>query len=56
MSNRAKSDKHHQQMPDNCFLWVNPLPYDKIFALSKLEAFADDKLNVTQNIQTCLSK
>ena len=29
---------------------VDPLPDDKILALSKLKAFADDKINVTQNI------
>ena len=29
----------------------NPLPDDKILGLSKLEAVADDKLNVTQNIK-----
>ena len=31
--------------------WVNPLPDDKILGLPKLKAFADDKLNVTQNIK-----
>ena len=30
--------------------WVNPLADDKILGLSKLKAFADDKLNVTQTI------
>ena len=29
----------------------NPLPNDKILALSKLKVFLDDKLNVTQNIE-----
>ena len=29
----------------------NPLPDDKILALSKLKEFADDKSNVTQNIK-----
>ena len=27
--------------------WVNPLPEDNVLSLLKLEAFADDKLNVT---------
>ena len=30
---------------------VNPLPDDQISDWSKLQAFADDKLNVTQNIK-----
>ena len=30
---------------------LNPLPDDKILDLTKLKAFADDKLNVTQNIK-----
>ena len=29
----------------------NPSPDDKILGLPKLKAFADDKLNVTQNIK-----
>ena len=29
----------------------NPLPDDKISGLPKLQAFADDKLNVTHNIK-----
>ena len=29
----------------------NPLPDDKILGLPKLKAFADDKLNVTQNVK-----
>ena len=29
---------------------INPLPDNKILGLPKLKAFADDKLNVTQNI------
>ena len=29
----------------------NPLPDEKILGLPKLKAFADDKLNVTQNIK-----
>ena len=29
----------------------NPLPDDEILDLSKLKAFAEDKSNVTQNIQ-----
>ena len=30
---------------------LNPLPHDKILGLPKLKAFADDKLNVTQNVK-----
>ena len=30
---------------------INPLPDDIILGLSKLKSFADDKLNVTQNIK-----
>ena len=30
---------------------LNPLPDDKISGLPKLKAFADDKLNVTQNVK-----
>ena len=30
---------------------LNPLPDDKILGLPKLNAFADDKSNVTQNIK-----
>ena len=30
---------------------LNPLPDDKILCLTKLKAFADDKLNVTQNVK-----
>ena len=30
---------------------LNPLPDHKILGLPKLKAFADDKLNVTQNIE-----
>ena len=32
-------------------IYINPLPDDKILDLPKLKAFADDKLNVTQNIK-----
>ena len=32
-----------------CLQLFNPLPNDKILDLSKLKAFADDKLNVTKN-------
>ena len=32
-------------------VYLNPLPDDKILGLSKLKAFADDKLNVTHNIK-----
>ena len=31
--------------------YINPLTDDKILGLPKLKAFADDKSNVTQNIQ-----
>ena len=34
-----------------CSIFFNPLPDDKLLGLSKLKAFADDKLNVTQNIK-----
>ena len=30
---------------------LNPLTHDKILGLPKLKAFADDKLNVTQDIK-----
>ena len=30
---------------------LNPLPDNKISGLPKLKAFADDKLNVTQNVK-----
>ena len=29
------------------FLFLNPLPNDKILDLTELEGFADDKINVT---------
>ena len=32
-------------------MWLNPVPDDKILSLPELKAFADDKLNVTQNIK-----
>ena len=38
------------------FFSFNPLPDDKIVALSKLKAFTDDKLNVTQNIEFIFHK
>ena len=34
-----------------CLAWVNSLPNDKTLAVSKLKAFADKILNVTQNIK-----
>ena len=34
---------------------VKSLPDDKIIAVLKLKKFADDKLNVIQNIKNCLS-
>ena len=39
-----------------CFLsFLNPLPDHKNLTLSKLIAFADDKINVTLNVNFCLS-
>ena len=35
----------------DCVIKIYPLPDDKILDWSKLKAFADDKLNVTQNIK-----
>ena len=32
------------------FICLNPLPHDKILGLPKLKASADDKLNVTQDM------
>ena len=37
-------------------LQVNPLPDDKISDWSKLKAFTDNKLNVTQNIKVVFHK
>ena len=34
----------------------NPLPYEKILDLSNLRAFADDKINVTQNLKFPLGR
>ena len=34
----------------------NPLPDDKILGLPKLKVFADDKLNVTQNIEVVFDR
>ena len=31
--------------------FFNPLPVDKILGLPKLKAIADDKLNVTRNVE-----
>ena len=36
---------------DNIDLSVNPLSDDKILGFPKLKAFADDKLNVAQNVK-----
>ena len=36
--------------PNVCNVF-NPLPHDKILGLPKLKTFADDKLNVTQDIK-----
>ena len=35
---------------------LNPLPDDKILGLPKLKAFADDKLNVTQNVKVVFQR
>ena len=35
---------------------IHPLPDDKMSALPKLKAFADDKSNVTQNIKVALHR
>ena len=35
---------------------INPSPIDKIFDLSKLKAFADDKINVTQKLKFALGR
>ena len=37
-------------------LIFNPLPNDKILDLSKLNAFADDKINVTQKLKSGLGR
>ena len=37
-------------------LWINPLTDDKILDQTKLEAFADDKLNVTKMIISLFDK
>ena len=38
-------------MMKSCLCQANPLPDDKILGLPKLKAFADDKLNGTQNVK-----
>ena len=35
---------------------VNPLPNNKILALTKLKGFADDKINVTQKMKFVLGR
>ena len=35
---------------------INTLPNDKIVDMSKLKAFADDKLDVTEEIENCPEK
>ena len=40
----------HRTGFSNTFVF-NPLPDDKILGLLKLKAFADDKLNFTQNVE-----
>ena len=35
---------------------LNPLPDDKILGLPKLKAFADDKLDVTQDIKVVFQR
>ena len=37
-------------------LTLNSLPNDKIFALTKLKAFADDKIIVTQKLKFVLGR
>ena len=43
--------KGHSDKNKSLGMSVNTLPDDKILGLPKLKAFADDKLNVTQNIK-----
>ena len=40
-----------QNFPSSHVLVINPLPDDKILGLPKLKAFADEKLNVTQDMK-----
>ena len=42
---------HVDLLTKSSILILKPLPDDKILGLSKLKTFADDKLNVTQNIK-----
>ena len=39
-----------------CNNWFNPLPNNKILDLSKLKAFADDRINVTQKLKFALGR
>ena len=39
------------QKPELVWERVNPLPDDKILALSKMKAFADNKLHINPNIK-----
>ena len=39
-----------------CSGTINPLPEDNILDWSKLKAFADDKINVTQKLKVALRK
>ena len=36
--------------------YINSLPNDNIYDLSKLKAFADDKSNVTENLKCALGR
>ena len=47
-SPRATQAGHNETSNYETF---NPLPDDKLLGLPKLKAFADDKLNVTQNVK-----
>ena len=38
----------------HCVGMVNSLPNDKVWNLSKMKAFADDKINVTKNLKFVL--
>ena len=41
---------------DNFCRCINPLPNHKILDLSKLKAFADDKINVTEKLKFLLGR
>ena len=44
-------DKSPDCVVKMALIFFNPLPDDKILGLTKLKAFTDDKLNVTQNVK-----